>query len=65
MALAGGLAGRPGGGGVVTVLRAVLVPLAGFLLALGVLIGGRALTVLAAISAALFGVAAVLTLVGE
>lgn len=46
-------------------LRALLVPLAGFLLALGVLIGGRALTVLAAISAALFGVTAVLTLVGE
>jgi len=49
----------------VTVLRAVLVPLAGLLLALAFLIGGRAATVLAAVSVALFGVATFLGLMGE
>jgi hypothetical protein len=49
----------------VTVLRAVLVPLAGLLLALAVLIGGRAAVVLSALSAALFGVATFLALTGE
>jgi hypothetical protein len=41
---------------------ALLVPLAGLALAVGVLLGGRALQVLAVLSAVGFGVATVLTL---
>lgn len=58
MALAGA------GGRVVTLLRALLVPLGGLCAALAILIGGRPGTVLAVAAAALFGVAALLIPMG-
>lgn len=48
-----------------TLLRALLVPAGGLCVALAVLIGGRPGTVLAVVSAVLFGVAALLILMGE
>jgi hypothetical protein len=47
-----------------TVLRALLIPIAGVLVALAVLIGARAGQIMAIISAAMFGVAAFLVLLG-
>lgn len=47
-----------------TVLRAVLIPVAGLLVALAVLIGARAGQVMAITSAVMFGVAALLVLMG-
>ena len=47
-----------------TVLRALLVPLGGLCAALAILIGGRPGTVLAVVSAVLFGVAALLIPMG-
>jgi len=48
-----------------TLLRALLVPLGGLCAALAILIGGRPGTVLAVVSAVLFGVAALLIPMGE
>lgn len=45
-------------------LRALLIPVAGLLVALAVLIGARAGQVMAVISAVMFGVAAFLILMG-
>lgn len=47
-----------------TVLRAVLVPVAGLLVALAVLIGARAGQIMAVVSAVMFGVATLLVLMG-
>jgi hypothetical protein len=48
----------------VTLLRALMVPLAGLCAALAILIGGRPGVVLAVVSAVLFGVAALLIPMG-